>query len=96
MAQLRAANNVATDGDAGRATVDVGMVKKQLESIAAQIAALQGKTDAASLQQIDGLKKAYETLKAQLGGAAAPTAPTEIKVDAKPPVKNEAVPQKKN
>lgn len=96
MAQLRAADGVSTDGDTTKATVDVGMVKKQLESIAAQLAALQGKTDAASLQQIEGLKKAYETLKAQLGAAAAPAAPTEIKVDAKPPVKNEAVPQKKN
>lgn len=99
MAQLRAADGVAADGDAAgvKPALDVAMVKKQLESISAQITALQGKTDAASLQQIDGLKKAYEALKAQLGAAETPHAPTEIKVDGKRPVKQDtSVPAKKN
>ena len=58
-------------------------------SIAARMKELQDKTDEGSKQQLDGLKKAYEAIKAQLmNGNAQVEKPIEIKAaPVQPPVK---------
>lgn len=88
--QLRAAMTGAADGDGTTTSPDNAVLRQQLEAIAARMATLQGKTDDASKQQLEGLKQAYEALKVQLQGGGNPQVekPIDIKpAPTQPPVK---------
>lgn len=92
LAQLQAAMRSADAGDAAAAgtlpvkTVDQTATMKQLEAVSARMAALQGKTDEASKQQLQALQQQYMQLKMQLRSGTE-QAPDEIKVVPQPPVK---------